>query len=68
MSGIRIDWRGRVPHGTVVVESSMDGRHWTKVHSGRPSERALFTALGRHVRVQVPRGATIAEVELLGTR
>ena len=68
LTGIEIDWAGRAPRGTVVVESSKDGRHWTRLHSGPIANKTLFTGLARYVRVEVPRSAGIAELAILGTR
>ncbi|GAA1031541.1 hypothetical protein GCM10009557_27180 [Virgisporangium ochraceum] len=68
LTGIQVDWAGRTPRGTLTVESSVDGRHWVRVHSGPATDRALFTALARYVRVTVPRGAAVADLDLPGTR
>ena len=61
LTGLRIDGS----RGTYDVETSFDGRRWTRVHSGR-GKQALFTGLGRYVRVVGLR--SIADVQFLGTR
>jgi hypothetical protein len=61
LTGLRIDASGK-PY---TVETSLDGRHWTRVYSGRGA-RASFTGLGRYARIVGAR--SIADVEFLGTR
>jgi hypothetical protein len=68
LTGIHIDWSGRIPRGKVIIESSTDGRRWTRVHSGRPAERTLFTTLARYIRLQIPQATSITEAQILGTR
>jgi hypothetical protein len=68
LTGIQITWAGRTPRGRVVVETSLDGHHWVRVHSGHPTRQTLFTGLARHVRLTVPQGTSVSDLALLGTR
>jgi hypothetical protein len=74
LTGLRIDWGGRGPRAAFEVETSVDGRRWVKLHSGRATggvQQARFTGLGRYVRIT---GRTwggsfgFADVQVLGTR
>lgn len=62
VTGLRID---RAPKGRMLVETSKDGRRWTKVHSGPATPRLLVTAQARYVRVTLRHPA---RVTVLGTR